>query len=142
MSASKRWILLLAAILAGPVAAEEKQLIDVPGLVTGLPEQCISLNRIDSTEVLDDQNVLFRMRNGDSYLNHLPYRCPSLGIHESFMYRTSLNQLCNVDIITVLNNAGFGFLPGPSCGLGLFYPVTKDEVKRIKEERKGRKSSN
>jgi hypothetical protein len=39
------------------------------------------------------------------------------------MYRTSLSQLCNVDIITVLQNVGFGFLPGASCGLGMFRPV-------------------
>ena len=130
--------ILLAGTLAGPVLAEEEEgkLLDVPGVVLGVPEQCIQLNRIDRTEVIDDQNVLFRMRNGDTYLNQLPYRCPSLGFHESFMYRTSLNQLCNVDIITVLNDAGFGFLPGPSCGLGLFYPITKDDVDKIREDAK------
>jgi hypothetical protein len=49
------------------------------------------------------------------------------------MYRTSLNQLCDLDIITVLNSLGFGFMRGPSCGLGSFQPVTEDEVALLKE---------
>jgi hypothetical protein len=49
------------------------------------------------------------------------------------MYRTSLPQLCDLDIITVLDDAGFGFMPGASCGLGRFYPITKDEAKAMKE---------
>lgn len=117
-------------------AAEEKKMNAELGLVSGPPEQCVSLIRIDRTEVIDDQNILFHMRGGDIYRNHLPHRCPGLGFHESFMYRTSLNQLCNVDIITVLNDIGFGFSPGPSCGLGLFYPVTEDDAEKLREKAK------
>jgi hypothetical protein len=86
-------------------------------------EQCVSLIRIDRTEVVDDRNVLFYMKNGDIYRNRLPNDCPGLEAQDAFMYRTSLSQLCNVDIITVLTNMGFGFRPGASCGLGMFHPV-------------------
>ncbi|MDT8319592.1 MAG: DUF6491 family protein [Xanthomonadales bacterium] len=134
MNARNMLILIASSLLAVPAAAEEKKMNSDLEFVSGPPEQCVSLIRIDRTEVLDDQNILFHMRGDDIYLNHLPHRCPNLGFEESFMYRTSLNQLCNVDIITVLNDIGFGFSPGPSCGLGLFYPVSEEDVSRMREK--------
>jgi hypothetical protein len=97
------------------------------------PRHCVSLLRIDRTDIVDDSNILFYMTNGTIYRNQLPHRCPGLRTADSFMYRTSLNQLCDLDIITVLNSLGFGFMRGPSCGLGSFQPVTKDEVALLKE---------
>lgn len=96
-------------------------------------ERCVSLHRIDRTEVIDDHNVLFYMRGGTIYRNQLPHRCPGLRYEKTFMYRTSLSQLCDLDVITVLYSHGFGFTPGSSCGLGRFYPITKDEIKALKE---------
>jgi hypothetical protein len=54
------------------------------------------------------------------------------------MYKTSLNELCNVDIITVLNSVGSGFLPGISCGLGNFYPITKENADTLKKQSRER----
>jgi hypothetical protein len=39
------------------------------------------------------------------------------------MYRVALSQLCNIDVITVLSDVGFGFIPSASCGLGEFQPI-------------------
>jgi hypothetical protein len=125
--------------LAAPLAAEEKAMDPSLDLVSGPPEQCVMLSRIDHTDVIDDQNILFYMNGGKIYRNHLPYPCSGLRFNDSFMYRTSLSQLCNVDIITVLDNIGFGFTPRNSCGLGLFYPVTKDDVAKLKEQVKAGK---
>jgi hypothetical protein len=97
-------------------------------------EHCISLRLIDRTDVLDDQNILFHMRSGLIYRNALPHRCPGLRFEDSFMYRTSIGQLCDLDIVTVLDNRGFGFTTGVSCGLGLFYPLTEEEAENLKEE--------
>ncbi|MEJ8566084.1 DUF6491 family protein [Elongatibacter sediminis] len=135
-----RYPLCVLALLFLSVAAqaEDKQMNEELEYVSGPPEQCIRLQRIDRTEVLDDYSILFHMKGGDIYLNRLPHRCPGLAFRDSFMYRTSLNQLCNVDIITVLDNMGFGFSPGASCGLGLFYPVSKEDVKQLKERQKSR----
>jgi len=87
-------------------------------------EQCIPIMQIDHTKILDDQNVLFYMKNKKIYKNHLPNRCAGLKASDTFKYKTSQSQLCNVDIITVLNRTGGDFMPGPSCGLGLFEPYT------------------
>ena len=94
--------------------------------------RCISINRISSTQVLDDHNILFHMRGGTIYRNELPHRCPGLRLEKAFMYRTSVSQLCDIDIITVLTDHGFGFTPGPSCGLGRFQPTTKEDIKALK----------
>ena len=48
------------------------------------------------------------------------------------MYKTSLPQLCDLDMITVLYNQGFGFSQGASCSLGRFHPVSEDEAAAIK----------
>ncbi len=98
------------------------------------PEHCISLNRIQSSDVIDDRRILFEMVGGDYYLNELPHRCPGLDFEDAFMYRTSIGQLCDMDIVTVLTNAGFGLHPGASCGLGMFRPVTEQAAETLKEQ--------
>lgn len=114
----------LPAIASGTEEAEEEGV-----------ERCISLSRISRTEVLNDHNILFYMRGGQIYRNQLPHRCPGLRRQQPFMYRTSLSQLCDLDVVTVLHDHGFGFTPGASCGLGRFYPITKEEIKALKEAR-------
>ena len=91
-------------------------------------KRCVSLRQIDHTKVIDDDTVLFFLRGGDVMRNDLPGRCPTLMSEDAFMYRTSLDQLCNSDTITVLNDVGFGFTPGATCGLGEFEPITEDEA--------------
>lgn len=96
-------------------------------------ERCIPLRNIVTTDVVDDSNILFYMRGDKVYLNQLSHRCPGLRSEKTFMYRTSLSELCDLDIVTVLYNRGFGFTPGASCGLGRFYPISKDEAKAMKD---------
>lgn len=123
----------LLVLTAGQAIAEDKKMNESLDLVSGPPEQCLSLIRIDRSEVVDDRNILFHMRNDDIYRNQLPYRCPGLSLHDTFMYRTSLNQLCHLDIITVMQSIGFGLSPGASCGLGHFYPVTEEQAEKLEE---------
>jgi len=94
-------------------------------------ERCIPLNRISSTYIVDDYNILFYMRGGKVYRNPLPHRCGGLRSERRFMYRTSMSQLCDLDIITVLYDQGFGLMPGPSCGLGRFYPITREDAEAL-----------
>ncbi len=98
-------------------------------------KRCISLARIDSTHVLDDSNILFYMLGKKVYRNQLPHRCPGLARADSFMYKTSLSQLCNLDSITPLDNMGFGFIQGPSCGLGKFSPIDSERAKELKGQK-------
>lgn len=88
----------------------------------GEPQTCVQINQIRSTQVIDDQTIDFRMQGGRILRNTLPNRCPGLGFERAFSYRTSIAQLCNVDIITVVVQGG-GPQIGASCGLGQFVPV-------------------
>jgi hypothetical protein len=94
---------------------------------------CISLNDIDRTSVVDDNTILFYSRGHDVYRNDLPHSCPELRNEQRFMYRVALTQLCSNDTITVLQDAGFGFMPGPTCGLGKFAPITNDEAEALEQ---------
>lgn len=96
-------------------------------------EDCISLQRIDRTEVIDEQTVLFLMRGGEVYANRLPNRCPGLRRNKTIMYKTSLSQLCNLDVITVLDQLGGGLQRGASCGLGDFVPISEATVELLRQ---------
>ncbi|MEZ5710423.1 MAG: hypothetical protein R3E02_13650 [Blastomonas sp.] len=95
----------------------------VPEAVSvGEPVNCITTNRIRTTRVHDDKTIDFEMAGGKIYRNTLPNKCSGLGFEEAFSYKTSIGQLCSVDIITVLRTGAGGFA-GPSCGLGEFQEV-------------------
>ena len=95
---------------------------------------CVDLMRIDHTAIVDDDTILFYMNNGQVFRNDLQHRCPTLGSEERFMYRVALSQLCDIDVITVLSDVGFGFMPGASCGLGKFQPIDEQTADRLLEE--------
>ena len=93
---------------------------------TGKPasgRSCVQLSQIRETRVVDDRTIDFILRDRTVLRNTLPYACPNLGFERAFSYATSLNELCSVDIITVINNGG-GPRIGASCGLGAFVPYT------------------
>lgn len=94
----------------------------------GAPENCVNRSQIRSTNVVDDRTIDFKMVGGKVYRNTLPNRCPGLGFEEAFSYRTSINQLCNVDIIRVLRNFGGRIDEGTACGLGKFQQIRKTEA--------------
>jgi len=117
---------LLGLFLFTGVVADEQD--------DAMAKRCIGLIRIDKTEVIDDQTILFYMRGGEIYKNALPHRCIGLQNERTFMYRTTISELCDLDVVTVLYNQGFGFTPGASCGLGRFYPISADEAKLLKDQ--------
>ena len=116
------WIVGLAPVTA-TLADDLDQLGD---------ERCVTLSSISRTDVVDDQSVLFYMRDRTIYENQLPRRCPGLRSNRTFMYKTSLPQLCDLDMITVLYNQGFGFSQGATCSLGRFHPISDDEAVALK----------
>jgi len=91
----------------------------------GEPKSCILRSSISSTEVIDNQTIDFKMRNGDIYRNRLPNNCPGLGFEEAFSYKSSTSQLCNVDIIHVLDDTAGRLDTRGACGLGKFQQIEK-----------------
>ena len=107
-----------------PVIEEEDSIVE--------GQRCVSSRPIRKTEVLDDQNILFYMRGAGIYLNHLPKPCKKLAEEGRFMYRTTVARLCRSDMINILQDSGLGVTAGRGCKLGNFYPITREEVEKIK----------
>lgn len=124
MTLARLMMFLIAAAWLVPASAQD----------TAKPEHCISLTRIERTDVVDERTILFYMTGRAIYRNSLPLRCPGLVSEDRFMYRVTMNQLCDLDVITVLYDAGFGLVEGPSCGLGKFEPVTPMFAKQLKKD--------
>ncbi len=114
--------LLALALAATATAAVARDRNAVPEATpVGDAVDCVQIRSIQSTRVHGDSVIDFHMGGGKVYRNTLPNSCPSLGFEERFLYKTSLSQLCSVDIITVLQSPGLS--QGASCGLGKFQPV-------------------
>jgi hypothetical protein len=94
----------------------------------GKPVSCVPSYQIRETRVHGDSTIDFVMNGGKVYRNTLPNSCPSLGFEERFLYKTSISQLCSVDVITVLQSPGLS--RGATCGLGMFQPVELEKKRR------------
>lgn len=116
----------LAAVSCAPVDPETRAdpaLAGPPVKVVGEERSCIMRSQIRNTRVRSDQVIDFEMRGGKVYRSVLPNSCPRLGFEEAFSYNTSINQLCNTEIIYVIQNFGGQIQRGAGCGLGRFVPV-------------------
>ncbi len=117
-------VMTATLLLGGSAVTAKRDFNKVPDAVdVGAPVSCIQLQSIRESRVRSDSVIDFRTNGNKWYRNTLPHSCPSLGFEERFLYKTSLSQLCSVDIITVLHSYGGGLDQGASCGLGKFQPV-------------------
>ena len=90
---------------------------------TGKTVNCLDTYQIKATDVIDNQNILFRTNGNTLYMNHLPHRCSGLKMQDGFSSTLrGLNTLCNVDVITPISTGGAVYGP---CPLGEFEEVTK-----------------
>jgi hypothetical protein len=113
---------LLVLAVGGCAAVAPKTVAELKPI--GEPVSCLLLQNIRETRVIDDRTIDFYTRSGDVYRNQMPSSCPQLGFERAFSYETSISQLCNVDIITVLI-INSPIQRGASCGLGKFTPIAK-----------------
>lgn len=116
---------IATATTGGIASAREKTPNATP---TGPAVGCVQSSQIRETRVRNDTTIDFVMNNRKVYRNTLPNSCPGLGFNETILYKTQTNQLCSVDIITVLQTPGL--TRGASCGLGQFQPVTLEKSQK------------
>ena len=118
MSAIILFIYTSSSVIADDVEVDKLELALSNYQNTGEVKNCIMVRSIRSTNVIDDQHILFKAGNGKVYLNKLSNQCPRLGIEKRIGYRVTVGRLCDVDTVTVLSTASN--ISGPSCGLGKF----------------------
>jgi hypothetical protein len=135
MPTSLRLTAGLLTLAAGASALGQQDAEDKPFDRT--PEDCVIVQRIDQTDALDDQTIIFRMRGDRVYRNTLPNKCPGLQRENRIAWATSTSRLCDIDTITVLEDFGVGFRPGFTCRLGQFVPLSEAEVEDIDLRKKG-----
>jgi hypothetical protein len=112
-------LLPMALVAAAPAPAPQKPVPEATP--AGEPVDCIQTSSIRSTLVRSDKVIDFVVAGGKVYRNELPYSCPSLGFEQRFVHKSSANEYCSVDTITVLQSGPMS--QGASCGLGKFQPV-------------------
>jgi hypothetical protein len=96
------------------------------------PKECVTVSDIRRTVAIDDRTILFYLRGGNRiYRNYLPRECPGLARENRISYKTTTSRLCDVDLITVLEQFGVGLRPGFTCPLGDFIPMTKEEAEDL-----------
>ena len=121
---------LKPALLAGALAAVTIYGAPRSSGQGASPEQtCVYMGDVRRTAILDDNNILFYMRNGTIYQNHLRNTCFMLRSANRFTYGSSaLRRLCIGDLIQVLPESSFGGAPFPmaTCNLGTYLQIDKD----------------
>ena len=98
-----------------------------------LSERCLQTSRIRSHQVLDEQHIVFRMRNGDHYLTRLPRRCVGLRWGNAIRLDVRGNRLCRLDTIRALPRDSFSIDPGVPCMVQGFQQVTPEQVEYLRE---------
>lgn len=101
----------------------ERPAVSPAASVVGEPVSCIPITSIQSTRIRDDWTIDFMGAGNKIWRNTLTSRCPGLKSEDAFTYKTSLTQLCNTDIVYVLQRLGNDLQRGAGCGLGDFVPV-------------------
>ncbi len=114
---------------------------------------CLRRSDIRTTKILDDRNVLFITRDRTTYNNQLVRQCPGMRRSSAMSFTYANNgKLCAGSTFTVLYRSGAStnttpytnpvtnehialqgpaFVTGPTCQIGMFGPVSEDEVKAL-----------
>ena len=97
---------------------------------------CVTLRALRRTEIIDDRNILFRMRGRTIYHNILPRQCGGLAREDRFSYDSSMGRLCRGDMIRVLHSDSFGtygMREGVACRLGAFHKISQEDAQALRE---------
>jgi len=117
---------LALVLLALPGCTQEgrgRRPIALPAAtVVGPAQSCVLLRELGQSVIRDDWTIDFIGDRGHVWRNTLSGRCSGLRASRAFLYETSLTQLCNTDIIYVLETTD-RTRRGAACGLGDFMPV-------------------
>lgn len=100
-----------------------KVLEALAGRTAGKPTSCINLRDIQSTRIVDETAIIYKMTGQRWYVNMPAGGCPGLRPNRALVSRTPSTSLCSGDIVRIIDP------PSPmefgACGLGRFTPYTR-----------------
>ena len=88
-------------------------------------QQCINLQAIDQTPVIDNKTILVEMKGNTYKRIDLVNRCSGLKIEGGFSHATSINKLCIQDTLRVLRSGGI-------CMIDQIVDITEEEAIALK----------
>lgn len=100
-----------------PAAALDLKPEKIPLHRVGQYRVCLPTVQIRATQVVDNRTVVFRLFNGEYYVNDFDKDCPALTGTKYVGYaKRDLHELCAADMVTAFTTTGLG----PACPLGNF----------------------
>jgi hypothetical protein len=119
---------LLAAVVCGGAWAQAGSEQD-RGESSGVARECLNHPAIRRTKILNDRNIVFVTRDDTIYNNQLPRQCPSLNRSSLVRYPIENARLCAGGSFQLLwETSPRNYVPAFVCQLGLFVPITEDEL--------------
>jgi hypothetical protein len=105
--------------------AEARLARALEGRTAGQPVDCLNLQDIQSSEIIDHTAILYRTSGDWLYVNRPRAGQSSLDDDDILLTDTHTSQLCSIDIVTLLDRSS-RFFSG-SVALGKFVPYTKNK---------------
>lgn len=109
--------------LAGCSGSNESAANRTVWVADGPPTNCISVQQLRTTRVINDQTIDFEMTGGRVFRNELPLRCSGLSFNTRIRHNSRTSQLCSLNMVTI-DSFGAG-RSGSSCQLGRFQPMRR-----------------
>ncbi len=94
-------------------------------------QECIKINRIDQTRIVDEKTVLFYYSKNEIYKSILPNACVGMQLDDTSTHKSSTNNLCAVDYIIPMMRIGSSYVPRGGCGLGKFERIDKAAADKL-----------
>ena len=95
----------------------------IEGRVAGKPVSCINTYDIRSSEIIDGTAIVYHTTGDRLYVNRPASGQQFLHRDDILVTRTSMPELCNVDIVQLLDSGSH--FPTGSVNLDAFVPYTK-----------------
>lgn len=107
-----------------PTAEQQSALAaELRGRTAGAAVSCVSNTNLRGNRSIGEGVILFEGTGGRVYVNRPRAGCPELRPGRSLITRTTTNQLCSGDIVSVTDlTSGIDY---GSCGLGDFTPYSR-----------------
>ena len=102
--------------------AEAKLAKALEGRTAGEPVRCINLSSIRSTRIIDNSAILYEV-GSKLYVNRPASGASSLDDDDILVTKTSGSQLCDIDIVRLVDRTGH--FPRGFVSLGKFVPYEK-----------------
>lgn len=93
------------------------------GRTAGKPVNCINQRSIDSVQIIDRTAIVYRMAGGALYVNRVRGGAAFLDRDDTLVTKTTGSQLCDLDIVTLVDPSAR--ITTGSVNLGQFVPYPK-----------------